>query len=154
MNSEAKAAYDRAYYAAHREEKAAYLAAYRAAHREEAAACYAAYYGAHGEERAAYNAAYRAAHPDMLRAHCAKRRALKKGASVGDVTAEALAEKRGEYGGICPYCNRPIVKGHFDHVVPLSGGGSHTRDNLAWVCAECNLKKNNKSLLEYMRSTI
>jgi len=142
-----------AYRAVHREERAARQAAYRAAHKEGRAARDAAYYAAHREKAAAYNNAYKAAHLDVGRAHEAKRRALKKGATVGAITTEALAEKRAEYSGICPYCNQPITEGHFDHVVPLSKGGSHTTDNLVWVCAECNLKKGDKSLLGYLLAT-
>ena len=56
-----KAAYMRAYYAAHKEEKAAYMRAYRAAHKEELAAYNRAYRAAHKEEKAAYMRAYRAA---------------------------------------------------------------------------------------------
>ena len=53
-----KAAYNRAYYQANREEIAAKQRAYREANREELAAKHRAYYQANREESAAYNRAY------------------------------------------------------------------------------------------------
>ena len=57
MTPEAKAAYHRAYYAAHRAERAAY----DAAHRGEKAAYNRAYYAARRAEKTAYQRAYHAA---------------------------------------------------------------------------------------------
>jgi hypothetical protein len=55
-----------------------------------------------------------------------------------------------EYSGICPYCNRKIEVGHVDHIVPVVKGGRNNRSNLVWVCAECNLRKNDHSLLWFI----
>lgn len=33
---------------------------------------------------------------------------------------------------------------HLDHHIPLSKGGTHTIDNVVWLCPSCNLSKSNK----------
>jgi 5-methylcytosine-specific restriction endonuclease McrA len=55
-----------------------------------------------------------------------------------------------EYGGICPYCNEAIVKGHVDHIIPVCKGGTNERENLAWVCQRCNAQKGSRSLLQFV----
>ncbi len=37
--------------------------------------------------------------------------------------------------------SRELKNIHLDHHIPLSKGGSHSIDNVAWLCAECNMKK-------------
>ena len=64
-----RAAYMRAYRAAHKEKKAAYMRAYRAAHKEEKAAYDQVYRAAHKEEIAAYKRAYCAAHKEEIAAY-------------------------------------------------------------------------------------
>lgn len=49
----------------------------------------------------------------------------------------------------CPYCSAVIVEFHLDHIVPLSYGGRPCRENLVWVCAPCNLRKKDLTLLEF-----
>jgi 5-methylcytosine-specific restriction endonuclease McrA len=76
MTPDAKRAYDRAYYAAHREERHAYQVAYRASHRAERAAATRAWRAANPEKEAAnraahgsdYLAKYRRTHAEELRA--------------------------------------------------------------------------------------
>lgn len=150
-----------AYNAKWREENPEYFAKYAAGHREERRSNAAKYYAEHHEYYAKYAAVHRkeartraarwrAENPDRRRANQSRRRALKNGATVKPVTAEDLDAICAEYGGICPYCNERIEDGHFDHVVPLSGGGEHSTDNLVWCCASCNLQKNAKSLLTFL----
>lgn len=68
----------------------------------------------------------------------------------GRVTPEDLGYLKQEYGGICPYCNKPIVQGEYDHITPVSKGGSSNIDNLVWVCKECNREKHTNSLLLFL----
>lgn len=46
----------------------------------------------------------------------------------------------------CAMCERtpPDVQLHIDHVVPASRGGSSTRVNLQFLCAQHNLRKGNR----------
>lgn len=52
---------------------------------------------------------------------------------------------------ICPYCQQPIIKYHLDHKIPLSKGGTHTKENVTYCCEKCNLKKNNKTDKEFLQ---
>ena len=48
----------------------------------------------------------------------------------------------------CFYCQCKIshVVGniHLDHIIQVSKGGTHSLDNIQWLCATCNLSKHNK----------
>lgn len=135
------------YSAGHKDERAASDTAYRASHRDEIRTYGRAYSVTHKDERKASNAHWQKEHPERKAASCHNRRVF-----LGSVrlTADVIQEVKAEYGGLCPYCNRPILKGHIDHIVPVSKGGTNERDNLVWACAPCNESKRNKSLLEFM----
>lgn len=45
---------------------------------------------------------------------------------------------------ICYHCKQVAEKGHCDHLIPISKGGTDEYDNLVWSCADCNIKKGNK----------
>lgn len=56
----------------------------------------------------------------------------------------------------CYLCGRGPLKLdeiHLDHKIPISRGGSHTRDNLAVACATCNVRKGALTAAEY-RATL
>ena len=48
----------------------------------------------------------------------------------------------------CKYCETKIHHKlrniHLDHIHPLSKGGTHSLDNVQWLCATCNLTKSDK----------
>lgn len=51
---------------------------------------------------------------------------------------------------VCTYCRKRIEgKFHFDHIVPISRGGKHVRENLCVACVRCNLSKGPKLLTEW-----
>jgi len=169
-NREQLRAKARAYGRDHRDERAVYRqahkehdAAYREANRESKREKDRAYYKAHREQILAYQRSYRKDHPKKVAArHKAWREsengrkgaladALNRRAAVDErITSEVVDEVTAEYGGLCPYCNQPIVNGHIDHIVPISMGGTSDRENLVYSCAPCNLSKGDKSLLEFM----
>ena len=72
-----------------------------------------------------------------------RRRAKEKASAIGPISYLKL---KIEFDGICKLCSKPLnlasEKFHFDHIVPISQGGSHTQDNLHITNASCNLKKN------------
>ncbi len=48
----------------------------------------------------------------------------------------------------CQYCGShpPSIVLHIDHITPVSGGGTNSRDNLVTSCDSCNLGKSNVPL--------
>jgi len=121
----------------------------------------------HIEKYREYSARYLLKHPEMVRksasrwamdnkpkltAKSAKRRALIKGATIGNLEeiAEIYRQAREDEPIRCYLCGELIPLGdrHVDHKYPLSKGGDHTPSNLAIACATCNLKKSDKILDE------
>lgn len=54
----------------------------------------------------------------------------------------------------CEYCEDEITDKQeltVDHVVPLAQGGTNDIDNLVLCCRDCNLRKNNLLLTEYIK---
>jgi hypothetical protein len=52
----------------------------------------------------------------------------------------------------CPYCDRRLdAKVHIDHIYPVSKGGRSVVRNLAKVCIECNLRKGNFTLAQFIK---
>lgn len=68
----------------------------------------------------------------------------------GTVTVEVLALFY--YSKICRYCG--VVVGRrtrtIDHMMPLSRGGKHSVSNLALACRNCNNKKADMTLVEFI----
>lgn len=84
-----------------------------------------------------------------LKAIWAKRRALKKNASINLSGIKTfISEVKAKPSVACYYCSKKISskKIHFDHIVPLSRGGEHSVRNLCVACPRCNLSKHNKPL--------
>ncbi len=79
----------------------------------------------------------------------ARRRAREMGC-LASVTTRELAEIKKSAKGLCFYCKRvePLT---FDHIVPLSKGGSHTKENIVMACASCNFGKQAKSAKEFLK---
>jgi len=52
----------------------------------------------------------------------------------------------------CPYCNNFIGKSpHADHIYPVSKGGNSNKNNMIYVCKECNMKKSDLTLREFIK---
>ncbi len=56
------------------------------------------------------------------------------------------------WGSSCIYCGCKLDQENFtvDHVIPLSSGGSNNISNLVPACIECNRKKANKTIRQFM----
>ncbi len=64
-----------------------------------------------------------------------------------------VREVRAKPSFVCYYCEKrfPIHKLHFDHVIALTKGGSHSADNLCTACQSCNCSKNDKLLADWIK---
>jgi len=57
-----------------------------------------------------------------------------------------------ERSDACPYCERKFQshildsKIHLDHIYPVSKGGLSIRENLVFICSDCNVKKSDITL--------
>jgi len=81
------------------------------------------------------------------RQRCARRYAIKLSNTVGDVCYESILSRDGY---ICHICNKTVDPNdiHFDHVVPLSRGGSHSMENIKVSHSTCNISKGVKLMSE------
>ena len=87
-----------------------------------------------------------------------KRRALKRGA-IYEIFDAIEVFKRDAYK--CQHCGRktrPDYKNinhpfypNLDHIIPLSRGGSHTRQNTQCLCHQCNLAKGSNYIGDQLR---
>ena len=89
-----------------------------------------------------YAANWRNKHRDKANLKSKARRLLLDGSHIG---IEDLKEIIVRDKGICQLCHRKVAKREqsFDHIIPLSCGGHHTKTNLQLVHLFCNKSKNN-----------
>ncbi|MFE5290344.1 HNH endonuclease signature motif containing protein [Nocardia sp. NPDC056611] len=78
----------------------------------------------------------------------AKRRKQIEATSIEKISIQAIID---EHGMVCHICNGGIADMsdlHIDHVIPLSRGGAHTKENLKPSHSVCNLRKSDKLMTE------
>ena len=103
----------------------------------------ARYYALNRERRLAEIHHYQEQHPEVKVGYRHRYRARKRNAD-GSHTLADLTRIFERQGGRSYYCDRrmfAINEGHFDHVIPLSRGGSDGPENLVFACPPCNWKK-------------
>lgn len=96
------------------------------------------------------NRGWQRANPDVCAARTIRYSNRKKAAPGNGYTSEQttwLLEN--VFAGQCAYCARHAVELEWDHITPLSRGGSHHPENLIACCRMCNASKNDKLLLEW-----
>lgn len=55
----------------------------------------------------------------------------------------------------CPYCGDDLGESpHADHIYPVSKGGLSTKENMVYVCQTCNKRKSDKTLIEFISSSM
>lgn len=81
------------------------------------------------------------ANPIRRREHELRRRARMRETQVEPVRYDEILAERGM---VCHLCGDEIADStdlHFDHVIPLAKGGTHTRENIKPAHASCNMHK-------------
>ncbi|NJL66651.1 MAG: HNH endonuclease [Richelia sp. RM2_1_2] len=74
-----------------------------------------------------------------------------QGTLWGYEVREYLLEK---WGRECTYCGKKDVPLQIEHIVPKSKGGSNRVSNLCLACEECNQKKGNKPVEEFLKNKL
>jgi 5-methylcytosine-specific restriction endonuclease McrA len=89
---------------------------------------------------------YRRSHPELTRAiakvWCHKRRAWKLD-RVATLTKREWEQVLKAHNGLCMRC-QTSENISMDHIVPLSRGGNHTKENVQPLCRPCNSRKKNR----------
>ena len=93
--------------------------------------------------------AYRKKNPEKVRALNQSRRGLKRSGKLSPDIIKTLLSKQ---KGLCVCCRKKLGRDfHLDHIIPLSLGGSNTDENVQLLKAKCNLQKNAKHPVDFMR---
>lgn len=105
--------------------------------------------------RAAHNAANakrkKTPHGRMLSAFAAQRRRARKYAVDDGLTPKVWIAICDAFDCRCAYCGREEDDDiQIEHVVPISRGGRHGHTNVVPACERCNLKKNAKSVDDFL----
>lgn len=140
VNKSRRKAYEKEYWDGRREERRKQISASMEKHKEK-----------YKSRRKVYLAT-----PDgraMYRRYTQTRSALRRRAFVEVVDPRSVYE---EQGGVCYLClcRSDFSDCHLDHVIPLSMGGRHERENTAIACATCNLSKGAKPLWEVFHQMV
>lgn len=81
------------------------------------------------------------------------RQRVRRRKADGAHTADDVQRIRKMQRGKCAICAIKLGRAaHLDHIIALARGGSNWPSNLQWLCARCNISKNARDPLDYMRS--
>lgn len=134
-----KAAYNKVYVAANRDKQRQWVKECDERHKLDRKAAKAAYYQDKKDYIDARNKAWKELHPDQVRIYDGRRRAAERKAPATLTAAEWLAVLT-THGRFCDYCGSTDNL-ELDHVVPLSRGGHHVKENVTPACRSCNRSK-------------
>ena len=67
------------------------------------------------------------------------------------LTLEEWQEILQSYQFSCYYCGRDDVKMTIEHVIPISRGGNHTKENVVPACGSCNSSKRERLIDEWQQ---
>lgn len=97
--------------------------------------------------------ARRESNPEKCRESAMRRRARKHGGTE-HYTASQLRSLWESVQHKCACCSAPITTKtrHIDHITPLARGGSNAIRNIQFLCRHCNVSKNARDPIEFMRS--
>lgn len=110
---------------------------WRASHPEKMRELYQAWAASNRERVRELNRKWHAEHPEHDRS---RYELIRNSGFTFDQWLEILAE----FNYQCVYCGRDDVELTMDHVIAVSNGGLHTKDNLVPSCRPCNSRKGAK----------
>jgi 5-methylcytosine-specific restriction endonuclease McrA len=87
----------------------------------------------------------------IVKANNRRKRRAAKNASDGHFTAEEFDALCSVYGYTCLCCGVTDQRLEADHVVPLTGGGLDSIENIQPLCGECNRRKFT-AIIDYRRN--
>lgn len=142
---------------AYQKRKPAHAAAAKAwsiANRERKVAADRAWREANRERKAANDKQWRAANRERVRQYGTYRNyRAKKRKADGSHTRVDVAKIRKAQKDKCAICRVDLKRrGHVDHIVAISNGGSNWPSNLQLLCETCNKRKADKVPEDFMRS--
>lgn len=87
----------------------------------------------------------------------AANKAMRKSSKKGQIRGKDLSVKLRRNDGRCTYCQRMLSLGdkpcelslNWDHIIPISRGGSGAIGNLTPSCRKCNLEKRSMFVMEW-----
>lgn len=103
------------------------------------------YAAEHREEAVARATAWKKANPDKVRAISNRHRFQKQG-SPSPLSSNEWLEILEYFNHSCAYCLVSSVPMTMDHLMPLSKGGHHSKDNVVPACRSCNCSKSNRPI--------
>lgn len=80
----------------------------------------------------------------MAKKRTEKRRKYNLASTENTLTLSEWEEIKARYDYRCAYCLKKPRRLEMDHIIPLSKGGTHTKENIVPACRTCNAKKGNK----------
>lgn len=96
---------------------------------------------------------YTIRHPERRLETCrlsSRNRRSKVSGAGGFHTKQDIIEIYLAQNGRCSYCKVKVGrKYHVDHIIPISKGGTGSKDNLQICCPSCNLRKNAKDPIDF-----
>jgi len=115
----------RQYYRHNAKKRNQWYKEFRKKHPKEASRRWRLYYATHRQERLDKSAYERAQRQNAVTEKFSRQEIYKRD------------------NGYCHICGKKVPKNnfHLDHLIPLSLGGKHTRQNVAIACPKCNLKR-------------
>lgn len=109
------------------------------------------------EKMLAIKRQWRADNPDKNSQHGRDRRAKMRGAA-GTHSIADLARIKQFQNGMCayqwanfPWCAKKPKRGHWDHRIAISKGGTNGPENMQWLCRACNARKFNLAEEEFFK---
>jgi 5-methylcytosine-specific restriction endonuclease McrA len=128
-------------------------AKYYALNRKKMISGSANYHAEHPEQVKATRSRWKKKHPEKVRIAYHNYQATKKenGGKISLGLAEKLLTRQKNH---CAVCKKSLSKTgyHLDHIVPLARGGKNEDRNMQATCPKCNMEKNAKDPIAFMRS--